>query len=270
MTETVYVGCVGGEWEYSVCRDSIHNIRLRPGDEGIRFARYTKGFEARQMHLNRFMDETSHDYILFLDSDMVFAPDTLERLRGHGIPYVSGLYMRRHYNPTAPVWFHPFDGAWPMKPFLEPPEQGRLHPIGASGWGCMLVHRDVVSAVRSILKGEREIMEDAMTLWPYDLPKVVKALKDGDVATLRREIRVLKGQKANVGSDIRFPFFALQAGYQLYGDPDVRPGHIISYPLSASDYPGATPEDFEKFVQGTMGEIGKLEEQWRRDVEALG
>jgi hypothetical protein len=59
---------------------------------------------------------------------------------------------------------------------------------------------------------------------------------------LCEEIRPLRGVKDTVGSDIRFPFFAKMAGYQLYCDSGVRCDHVINYPLSPDDY-NATPQD---------------------------
>ena len=53
------------------------------------------------------------------------------------------------------------------------------------------------------------------------------------------ELIPLRGVKDEiVGSDIRYPFYARAAGYQLYGDPDVRPQHMVSYPLTCDDYAG--------------------------------
>ena len=52
------------------------------------------------------------DYILWLDSDMVFEPDTLERLMKHmeqpGVAMVTGVYFRR-VPPFSPVLFDKLD-----------------------------------------------------------------------------------------------------------------------------------------------------------------
>lgn len=281
LSETTYIGVVGPDTERGTCRDSISNIQVRQGDYGPVFVRATKGFEARQLHVNMFLDETTHDYLLLLDHDMVFQADTLERLRSHNIPYVSGLYMRRSLQPMAPIWFRPFDGRWPMKPWVGNPERGKLHPIGASGWGCMLMHRDVILAVRDILKGEQEILEDDMDIWPYRLDVIMRALNDlqkylstveildkkrddisACVRDLASEIRPLRADREIVGSDIRFPFFALQAGYQLMGDPDVRPGHLIEYSL--------TPDDYGMIPQPRIDEaITAIDERIERDRTRL-
>lgn len=250
---SVYIGVVGNETENGQCRDSIENIQRRKTDTPPIFVRATKGYEARQMHLNNWYENTKHAFILFLDHDMLFPVDTLEKLRSHKIPFVSGFYMRRTLNPVAPVWFEQGKaGEMPMKPFTFVPEKDRLYPLGASGWGCILMHRDVVTATRKILKGEPEIIEDDMDIAPYDAKKILKAIKGlkkeigsdnvdlnkimSHTATLTDEFIPLRMVKDSVGSDIRFPFFARLAGFPLQGDSGVNCGHVVSYPVGMDDY----------------------------------
>lgn len=279
---TCYLGVVGPEAEIGECRDSMEEIRLRPGDGRPVFVRATKGYEARQLHIDRFM-QSKHDFILLLDHDMIYPPDTLERLRIHRLPFVSGFYMRRRFSPIAPVWFKASAGRWPMEPFTERPESGKLYPLGASGWGCMLMHRDVITDTRAILKGELDVAEDDMDVWPYDLTAIMSAVRglrqladarpksetlwaalDVHTATLEKEIRPLRGVKDPVGSDIRFPFFARAAGYQLMGDPDVRASHVLNYPLAANDYI-SQPDDY---IAGLAAEIGKGVKAERNKISA--
>jgi hypothetical protein len=225
-------------------------IQRRAGDE-VHFVRATKGFEARQMHLNNWYESGKHPFILFLDHDMIFPHDTLERLRGWQVAYISGAYMRRRYAPMAPVWFeYGRPGVMPLRPFTGIYLKDQLYKIGASGWGCVLMHRDVVTAVRPLLKGEREIIEDDMDVYPYDLKRIMGAIHALDegigtmtrtqaraaVDTLKEEIRPLRALKDNVGSDIRFPFFARLAGYDMYLDTGVLCNHMLNYPLSPDDY----------------------------------
>jgi hypothetical protein len=170
-----------------------------------------------------------------------------------------------------------------MEIWIGNPEPGRLHKIGASGWGCLLMHRDVVSAVKPILKGEYEIIEDDMDIYPYDLSEVMKALAglrelaetkprrdvgypalEHHLSVLEQEIRPLRADNEVVGSDIRFPFFARQAGYQLWGDPDVKCGHVVDYPLSPNDYLQESPES----LQITFKDVRKQTRNQRRRLKA--
>ena len=270
---TVYIGVVGPDNEPGQCRDSIERIGRRPGDDGPHFARATKGYEARQTHLNNFI-KSRHDFILLLDHDMTFPPDALERLRSHKLPYISGLYMRRSYNPIAPIWFKPWSGAFPYEPWVSVIERGKLHKLGASGWGCVLIHREVVLAVRKLLHGEWEILEDDMDVYPYDLTAIMGAITglrsllsespgmttllpalEHHTRTLEEQIRPLRADRDQIGSDIRFPFFAMKAGYQLWGDPDVRCGHILDYPLSADDFDHLAPQQRENLEKSLTKRI---------------
>ena len=259
---TVYTGVVGPETDYSISWRSILAIERIPGDSPPNFFVGTKGYELRQMHINKFID-SDYDFILLLDHDMTFPPDTLKRLRAWGKPYVSGLYMRRQFDPIAPIWFEDNpDGLWPSEPYARDPERGRLHKIGGSGWGCVLIHREVILNTRKLLKGEPDVIEDDMDIWPYDLDAVFEALTQGDIETLREEIRPLRYDKVPVGSDIRFPFFARTAGYQLYGDPDVRCGHLLHYPLSPDDFTGTPPEFKGRLAETTAEKINEARATW--------
>lgn len=263
-TGTVYIGVVGPENDIAECRDSIEQIARQPGDVGPHYIRATKGYEARQLHLNNWFNNTHHEFMLLLDHDQVFPPDTLHRLRSHGLPFVSGYYLRRRYAPLAPVWFKfpEHNDDFPRDLWLEPPGRGVLHPLGGSGWGCMLIHREVVAATKPLLKGEPEIIEDDMDVWPYDLgaimgaigglrelvttrprPAVLYPALESFARTLETEIRPLRCLKSVIGSDIRYPFYAREAGYILYGDPDVRVSHMLNYPLAPDDYENYPEEE---------------------------
>lgn len=269
MSDSVYIGVTGSELDYGPARDSIERIERGP-DDIIWYSRGTKGYESRQRHFDRFLAD-GHTWLLMLDADMVFAPDTLERLLSHDVEYVSGYYVQRRYHPMLPVWFRPVR-EWPPEPFLAEPERGRLHELGASGWGCVLLHRGVIEDTRArVLKGQWDILEDEMTFWPYDAAVVMAALSRGDIDALRRELRPLRGQydRQPVGSDIRYPFLARAAGYTLWGDPDVRPGHVVSYPLTGDDYAGQHPDTKAALAAqlGSATERGRS--AWRGHMEAL-
>jgi len=268
-TGSVYVCTTGSDTEAGYCRDSIDTLYRRNGDSDINFGRGTKGYESRQVHLNRFM-ASNHNFIFLMDADQYFPQDALERLRSHKLPYISGLYLRRDAEHLAAVWYRPFTGKWPMEPWIGNIERGKLHPIGASGWGCMLLHREVVEAVRKVLKGENEVLEDDMDVYPYDLKRIMAAINglreladlkpppstllpalEHHTKALEEEIVPLRADNETVGSDIRFPFFAKLAGYQLYGDPDVRCGHNINFQLEP-DHLGQFTEEIEQQARASM------------------
>jgi len=288
-TGSVYVAVVGGEIEIGECRDTLDKLVLRPGDSGIHRSRGTKGYESRQSQYDKWFDESNHPFLLLLDHDMAYPPDTLERLRSHELPYVSGFYLRRFYAPFYPVW-HKFSPtkSWPMVPWTTDPERGKLHKLGASGWGCLLLHREVAEAVHEILKGEKPIIEDDMDIWPYDLKKVmwaINGLKDlveskpparvlraavekySEVLT--EEIRPLRTKKNVVGSDLRYPFYAREAGYILMGDPDVRCGHNINYPLNPNDFSQQADVYYKELTKSAMRAVKPEREEIRENLNNL-
>lgn len=286
-TGSVYIGVVGSEYEHGQCRDSIERIVRRPGDSGLHLARGTKGYESRQWHFERW-HETHHPFMLLLDADEVYPPDTLERLRSHKKPYVSVYYLRRQYSPIAPVWFKPGD-RWPFMPWLTVPESGKLHELGASGWGGILLHREVADAVKEILRGEQFVIEDDMDVWPYDLNRVMyalnglrelvedkppartlrAALKDYQ-AILSDEIRPLRGKHNVVGSDIRFPFYARAAGYKLYGDPDLQVEHMTAYPLRPQDFADVPEERRKDWYKQQKKGVDRRRREIRKHLNSLG
>lgn len=274
---SVYIGIVGGEnIPYDAAR-SFYSLSRRPVDSPPYYIAATKGYEARQSHINKFM-ESKHDFILLLDHDMTFPENALERLLSHKLPYVSGFYLRRMFDPMAPIWFENVPaGTMPIPWYTGGIEANQLYKIGASGWGCVLIHRDVITETRKLLKGEPEIIEDDMDVYPYDLKRVTQAINTlGNLAdnpperqvllpalreytqVLRDEIKVLRGIKDNVGSDVRFPFFAKLAGFQLYGDSGVCCEHILSYPLKARDWI-AQGEGYWKAVKAETSKAYKRE-----------
>ena len=85
------------------------------------------------------------------------------------------------------------------------------------------------------------------------------------LSVLQEQIRPLRADREFIGSDIRFPFFALQAGYQLWGDPEARAAHLLDYPLTPDDYEAQPDEisakqaaEHRKYV---MSERKRLEAQ---------
>ena len=241
---TTLIGVATSTSQYVETTQSIVNIRRRPGDARPLWQAATKGYEARQAIVETFLD-SGHDFLLFVDGDMLIPPDALERLRGHGLACVSGLYYRRRWHPSmAPIWYED-DPAfqWPMMHFRGVPDrEGGLVRLGATGFGCWLIHRSVFEAVAPLLRGEDFIIEDDMDVWPYDLKRVLAG---------REKLRVLRGTKDVVGSDIRLSFFIRQAGFTIWGDPSVECGHMVDYPLRPADwaaYGAVWHEDFAAAV----------------------
>lgn len=133
------------------------------------------------------------DYVFWLDSDMVFEPDTLIRmmdtLQKNDYDILTGLYFRR-VPPYTPVLFDKLDihrNICSWTEFHEIPEEP--FEIGGCGFGCVLMKADVF----------------------YD----VQAKHGNMFAPL-----------GNNGEDIAFCCRARDCGFKIYCDPSVICGHV--------------------------------------------
>jgi hypothetical protein len=80
-------------------------------------------------------------HVFFLDSDIVTPPDVINRLLKHDLPFVSGLYVRRHHPPFNEMLRKHPDGYQPIADGEY--EKGALVSCDAVGLGCSLVKTDV-------------------------------------------------------------------------------------------------------------------------------
>lgn len=133
------------------------------------------------------------DYILWLDSDMVFPPETLKYLLKEmeetGADFISGLYFRR-CAPFSPVAFDTLeikDGKATWTDYRG--ELSGLHEVGGVGFGCVLQKTDMLLEM---------------------------AAKYGDFF----------GPLANVGEDLAFCWRARQLGYKIMLDCNLKLGHV--------------------------------------------
>lgn len=138
--------------------------------------------------------EAQADYVLWLDSDMVFPPDTMIRMmdtmQKNDLDILTGLYFRR-LPPYTPVLFDQLefdeDDVLHFSDFKEIPEE--LFEVGGCGFGCVLMKTDVFMDV----------------LGKY---------------------QQLFAPMGNNGEDVAFCVRARQCGYKIYCDPKLICGHV--------------------------------------------
>ena len=138
--------------------------------------------------------EDGADYVLWLDSDMVFNPTTLLLLLKdieEGADFVTGVYYRRTA-PFSPVIFKELEideknrATW--ENYNEFPEDG-LFEVAGCGFGCVLM--------------KTEIFRDVY-------------LKFGHIFS----------PIGDVGEDLSFCYRARKCGYTLLCDPSIPLGHV--------------------------------------------
>ena len=60
-------------------------------------------YDSRNL-ISLYAIENGFDNVMWLDSDMLFPPDTLLKLQAHNVDMVTGLYVKRH-TPVEPVLY---------------------------------------------------------------------------------------------------------------------------------------------------------------------
>ena len=134
------------------------------------------------------------DLVMWFESDMVFAPDTLKRLLefiDNGADMVTGVYYRRT-PPFSPVLFKTMDlneegTAFNWTEFETIPTEP--FEVGACGFGCVLMRTEIFASVFA---------------------------KYGQMFT----------PIANCGEDIAFCWRAREIGYKIIADPSISLGHV--------------------------------------------
>lgn len=137
--------------------------------------------------------QSEADYVLWLDSDMTFNPDLLERMfdimEKNDLDMLTGLYFRR-VPPYSPVLFDRLNmrkGVCEWSNFKELPDE--LFEVGGCGFGCVLMKTDVF----------------------IDVQARHKAMFDPILGT---------------GEDLAFCWRARDVGYKIMCDPSLVCGHV--------------------------------------------
>lgn len=134
------------------------------------------------------------DYVLWLDSDMVFDPDLMERmikkLQDEDLDILTGLYFRR-VPPYSPVLFNSLnygDNKATWSEFTELPENALIE-VGGCGFGCVLMSTEVLMSVQSKFNTMFQPMQ-------------------------------------GLGEDLAFCWRARQCGYKIMCDTSLVVGHV--------------------------------------------
>ena len=135
------------------------------------------------------------DYIMWLDSDMTFAPDTMTRLQQHmenGLDIVTGIYFRRR-PPFTPTLFKELrrtdDPNVAEHANFDDYPQDSLFEIAGCGFGCVMTRVSV--------------LEDVMLNYQDWF-----------------------GPVCGLGEDLSFCLRARELGYKLWCDSSIKCGHI--------------------------------------------
>lgn len=170
---------------------SIATIQ-KEGDCAVSFMVGSLIYDSRNSLVRQAL-EIEADYILWLDSDMLFNPDLMVRLRAdldEGRDIVTGVYHRR-VAPYSPILFKsltPCEGGVKWEGFDDHPKD-ELFRIAGCGFGGVMMKTDVI----------------------FDI--------GAKYGTWFNPIN-------NVGEDLSFCMRATELGYDIWCDPKVKLGHV--------------------------------------------
>ncbi len=187
---------------------------------------------ARNIVTHEALNSPDVTHLLWIDSDMVYGPDSLQRLLSHDLPFVGGLcFDRRH--PYKPVIAREFDDSWGYDKgtigwiFDYPP--GKVISVDFTGGAFLLVKREVFERIR-----EREVAasfkENLPALPGLASPAEYRAWQEDRDRRYADALANYSGwwdEHSDWGSeDLSLCWRARQAGYQIHVDTGLKIGHV--------------------------------------------
>lgn len=169
-----------------------------------------------QMATNALRD--GFEETLWIDADIGFDPDSVNRLRAYPHGVVGGLYVRKGMPDFAVHLL-------PNTPSVSVGDAGGLIEVFYLGTGFMLVRRAVYLDIQRRCNLPMCNERFGSPLIPFFLP-IVKPSEDGHWY---------------LGDDFAFCERVRQAGHRIYGDTSIRLWHIGRYRYSWEDIPARPP-----------------------------
>ncbi len=143
---------------------------------------------------------------LWIDSDVAFHPDSIERLRSHPHPIVCGVYPQKGKRALA---CHVMPGA----PSLVFGQRGGLTEVLYAGAGFLLVRREAYLAIQRKLK----------------LPMCNERFGHSMIPFFYPMIRPIEESYWYLAEDYAFCERARQCGFRIYADTSIRLWHVGTY-----------------------------------------
>jgi len=165
---------------------------------------------ARSVMATRALDE-GFEELIWVDSDIVFGVDAIDRLRSHGAPLVGGVYAKKGPKEFA-VQFERSNRA------LVLGQGAGLTRVRNIGTGFLLCHRFVYEMIEK----------------KFDLPRC-KHLGHECVPFFLTELLEMQDDYWYPGEDYGFVLKAIQCGVFPYADFSIRLGHVGEYSYDWED-----------------------------------
>ena len=171
--------------------------------------------------------------LLWVDSDVAFDANDVDKLRGHGLPITCGIYPKKGPRQLAAAM-------WPETKQLVFGQGGGLVDIRYAGFGFVHTRREVYAKIAESLPVCN--LQFKRPIVPYFLPFLHE--EQADPSSLSPPASPLIWY---LGEDYAFCERALQAGFKIMADTTIRLWHIGSYPYGWEDA-GREVQRFENYT----------------------
>ena len=161
--------------------------------------------QARSKIANFFINNTEHEYLFFLDSDIGFEPQDVIKLLSHQVPIVSGAYPMKIIPERYCI-----DVSQPEQ------RQGDLLKINGNGMGFVLIHRQVFLDIAKQYPGLKYVPSD----YHSDTPHTSSEMNNS-----YHYFAEHKSQNGFMSEDKSFFHRASQVGYNIWLDTSIRLNH---------------------------------------------
>jgi hypothetical protein len=152
----------------------------------------------------------------WIDSDVVFDPNDVDKLRAHDLPNVCGLYVKKGTNQFA-CTFKAGTGA------MQFGTAGGLNEITYSGMGFNYIRREVYDGVQKAgnLPECLGSYDPCHKIIPYFMPGIYEE----------------RGELRYFSEDFSFCRRAKDAGFRVMADTSIKLGHVHRYVRTWDDLP---------------------------------
>ncbi len=199
-----------------------------------------RGFSAIDQGRNQMASDVLHDGFaetMWIDTDIGFSADDVERMRAHNLPITVGLYPQPRSRSLACELL-------PETEDLLFGEGGGLVEVKYAGCGFMHVRREAFESVRDEMRLPLCNTRFGRGMWPFFQPLAVPEIEVrlGD-ETQRTEHRI---RYRYLTDDFAFCHRARGAGLKIMADTSIRLWRLASYGYGWEDA-GSDPERFETY-----------------------
>jgi hypothetical protein len=198
--------------------------------------RRVRGFSAIDQGRNQMASDALNDGFaetMWIDTDIGFAADAVERLRSHDLPIVAGLYPQPGARSLACELL-------PGTEKLVFGEEGGLVEVKHVAAGFLHVRRVAYEAIRAACELPHCNTRFGPGLWPFFMPTAALHASDGSSEAAPSP------RHRYLTEDFAFCHRAREAGLKIMADTTVRLWRLGSYGYGWEDA-GSDPERFDTY-----------------------